>query len=130
MAQTIIPPQATTPPRPLERLLRAVFHYLRVVLACIFVVIGILGVILPVLPGTIWLIIATLIIGRESRLLRQGSVAGKRWLRRLAAHKNPVVGWVGSWSVAAQRDTSRSLRRVNWWLARMQASILRRVRRA
>lgn len=130
MAQRVIPAQATTPPRLVERLLKGFFHYLRVVLACIFVVIGILGVILPVLPGTIWLIIATLIIGRESRLLRKGSVAGKRWLRQLSAHRNPVVGWVGRWSVAAQRDTSRSLRRVNWGLARMQAALLRRVRRA
>src|SRR5215213_5193043 len=130
MAQTLTPPQATTPPRLLERLLRAIFHYLRVVIACIFIVIGILGVILPILPGTIWLIIASLIIGKESRLLRRASVAGKRWLRRLAAHERPGVRWLGRWSLLAQRDTSCRLRRVNWWLAGLQATLLRRVRRA
>ena len=129
MAQTVIPSQVTAPPRLLERLLRTVFHYLRVVIACVFIVVGILGVILPVLPGTIWLIIASLIVGKESRLLRRASVAGKRWLRRLADHEHAVVRRLGRWSLLAQRDTSCRLRRVNWWLAGVQVAVLRRVRR-
>ncbi len=130
MAQAASSPQATPPPRLLERLVSAFFHYLRLIIGCFFIVLGVLGVILPGFPGTVWLIIATLIIGKRSRSLRRVSVAGKRWLRGWAAHEQPVVRWLGRWAVAVQRDTSRRLRRVNWRLAAWQGSLRRRLARA
>jgi hypothetical protein len=130
MAQTITPPKSTTPPRLLDRLLGAFFHYLRLIIGCIFIVIGILGVILPVLPGTIWLIIASLIIGKRSRILRRASVAGKRWLRRWAALEQPIIRGLGRWSLGMQQDTSRSLRRINRWMADRQNALRRRLLRA
>jgi hypothetical protein len=120
----------TARPRLPERLLSAFFHYLRLVIGCIFIAIGILGVILPVLPGTIWLILASLIIGKRSRMLRRANVAGKRMLRGWRRHDHPLIRRLGRWSVAAQRDTSRRLRRIDRWLAERQSALRRRLLRA
>lgn len=130
MARTISPSTTSPPPRLLERALSAFFHYLRLIIGCIFIVIGILGVILPVLPGTIWLILASLIIGKRSRTLRRASVAGKRMLRRWTAHEREFVRRVGRWSVAAQQDTSRRLRRIDRWMAERENALRRRLLRA
>lgn len=130
MAQAASSRQITASPRLWERLVGGFFHYLRLIIGCIFIVIGILGIILPVLPGTIWLIIATLLIGKRSRVLRRASIVGKRWLRAWAAHDQPLVRRLGRWSVAAQRDTSCRLRRVNWRLAAWGDSLRRRLVRA
>jgi hypothetical protein len=130
MARTIVPAETSPPPRLVDRLLSAFFHYLRLIIGFIFIVIGILGVILPVLPGTIWLIIASLIIGKRSRMLRRASVAGKRGLRRWAAHPQPIIGGLGRWSLGMQHDTSRSLRRVNRWMGDRQNALRRRLLRA
>ena len=130
MAQTLPHTQSSARPRLFERLLGAVFHYMRLIIGCVFIVIGILGVILPVLPGTVWLVIASLIIGKRSRMLRRLSVTGKQLLRRWAEHDQRIIGWIGRWSVAAQRDTSRRLRRINFWFAAQQNSLRRRLLRA
>ena len=66
MARTLTTATTSPPPGLLDRALSAFFHYLRLIVGCIFIVIGILGVILPVLPGTIWLILASLIIAFNS----------------------------------------------------------------
>lgn len=110
--------------------MRGLSHYLRFIIASIFIVIGILGVILPVLPGTVWFIIASLIIGRRSLLLRRLSVAGKRMLRRWTKHRNGFVRWIGRWSVEMQCDTSRRLRRINGWIDRQVDGLRRRFVRA
>lgn len=130
MAQSLPHTQVGARPRLLERLLGAIFHYLRLVIGCVFIVIGILGVILPILPGTVWFVIASLIIGKRSRLLRRLSVSGKQMLRGWAGRDQRIVRWIGRWSVAAQRDTSRRLRRINFWFAAQQNNLRRRLLRA
>ncbi len=94
----------------------------RVILGCAFILLGILGVILPILPGMPWLIIGTLLIGRRSRLLRHVSVWGKLTLRRWAVLDRPIAGALGRWALQTQRDTSRRLRRIAWWWAERQES--------
>lgn len=130
MAQTASSQQSIPVPGVLPRILHLTSHYLRLVVGCVFIVVGILGVILPVLPGTIWFVVATLIIGKRSRLLRRLSVAGKRWLRRWAAHEHRAVSIFGGWSLAAQRDTSRRLRRINAWIDSRGRVLRRRLMRA
>jgi hypothetical protein len=105
-------------------------HSLRLLLGCGLIVVGILGVILPVLPGMPFLILGTLVIGRRSRLLRRASVGGKRALRRWAVHERPLVGRLGRWGLAAQRDSSRRLRHIVWWLRARRRATWQRLRDA
>ncbi len=109
-----------------RRWLRTTWHYvglwLRLTLGWFFIGLGVLGVILPILPGMPWLIIGTWLIGRRSRLFRKTGVAGKRFLRRWAAHERPVIGGLGRWALRTQREASRQRRRVSWWLAERLAA--------
>src|SRR5918997_505237 len=79
-----------------RRWLRTAWHYvglsLRLILGWFFIGLGVLGVILPILPGMPWLIIGTWLIGRRSRLFRLSGVAGERFLRRRAADQRGAVG--------------------------------------
>jgi hypothetical protein len=114
----------------LVRALALLAHSLRLLLGGGLIVVGILGVILPILPGMPFLILGTLVIGRRSRLLRQASVGGKQALRRWAAHERPLVSRLGRWGLAAQRDSSRRLRHIFWWVQTRQRAMRRRLRGA
>ena len=109
-----------------RRWLRTTWYYvglwLRLILGWFFIGLGVLGVILPILPGMPWLIIGTWLIGRRSRLFRKTGVAGKRFLRRWAAHQRPVIGGLGRWALRTQREASRQRRRVSWWLSEWLAA--------
>ena len=117
--------QIETSPAP-RRWLRTARSYvglwLRLTLGWFFIGLGVLGVILPILPGMPWLIIGTWLIGRRSRLFRLTGVASKRFLRRWAAHEGPVVGELGRWALRTQREASRQRRRLTWWLAERLAA--------
>lgn len=105
-------------------------HSLRLLIGGGLIVVGILGVVLPILPGMPFLILGTLVIGRRSRVFRRGSVAGKRFLQRWAAHERPWVARLGRWSLMAQRDSSRRLRHLRWWWQGRQRLLGQRLRRA
>ena len=105
----------TARPHLLRRVGRLLSHYARLILGVGFILLGIAGVILPVLPGTIWLIIGTLLIGKRSRLLRRMAVGSKLLLRRWAASERPLAGALGRWALRTQRDSSRQLRHAVWW---------------
>ena len=130
MANTASSWTIATSPGLLERCLRALSHYLRIAIGSVFILIGFLGIILPGLPATPFFLVASLVIGRRSRLLRRASISGKRSLRRWATHEHPTAKRVGGWSLTVQRDTSRRLRRINWWLATRQIALRRRFLRA
>lgn len=101
---------------------------LRLIIGTGLIGLGILGVVLPVLPGMPFLILGILTIGRRQRVFRQGSVAGKRLLKRWTAHHHPRVARIGRWSLAAQRKTSRQLRRMLWRWQRLQQTVQGRLR--
>ena len=104
------------------------FQSLRLLVGGILIFIGCLGVILPILPGMPFFILGSLVIGRRSRPFRQTSIAGKRFLKRWAAQQRPWLARTGRWSLLAQRDTSRRLRRLLWWWQGRQRQIVQRVR--
>src|SRR6476469_6305605 len=78
-------------PTPAARLGRALARTIRLAIGIVLIVIGILGVILPLLPATPFFLLATLVIGKESRLMRHFSIWGKRRLRRLACDERALV---------------------------------------
>lgn len=114
----------------LVRALALLAHSLRLLIGGGLITLGILGVILPILPGMPFLILGTLVIGRRSRLLRLASVGGKQALRRWAKHERPLVGNVGRWGLEAQRDSSRRLRHIFWWLHARRRALWQRLRQA
>ncbi len=114
----------------LLRALSLLIHSLRLLVGGGLIVVGILGVVLPILPGMPFLILGTLVIGRRSRIFRRGSVAGKRFLQRWAAHERPWVARLGRWSLLAQRDSSRRLRHLLWWWQGRQRLLSQRLRKA
>ena len=114
----------------LLRALVLLIHSLRLLVGGGLIVVGSLGVILPILPGMPFLILGSLLIGRRSRLFRRVGIVGKRALRRWAAHDRPLLARLGRWSLAAQRDSSRRLRHLMWWWQDCQQRVTRRLRGA
>ena len=112
----------------IRRGLALLIRSLRYLVGGTLIVIGILGVVLPILPGMPFLISGSLIIGRRSRPFRLASVAGKRFLKRWSAHERPWLARTGRWSLLAQRDSSRRLRRMLWWWQVRQRLLVQRVR--
>ncbi len=114
----------------LWRAISLLVHSVRLLIGGGLIMVGILGVVLPILPGMPFFILGTLVIGRRSRIFRQGSVAGKRFLQRWATHERPWVAHLGRWSLLAQRDTSRRLRHLLWWWQGRQRLLSQRLRKA
>ncbi|HEX5504078.1 MAG TPA: hypothetical protein VFW96_15740, partial [Thermomicrobiales bacterium] len=75
---------------------------------------GVLGVLLPILPGMPFLLLGAALLGRRDRALRWCSARGKLALRRWAALERPLVGAVGRWALRQQRQASRRRRRLAW----------------
>lgn len=104
--------------RPKSLLLGAwarVWPVLRPILGWSFIAIGLLGVLLPVIPGMPLLFPGIALVGRRTRLIRWSAVQIKRALRRWAPLRLPLIGPVGMWALRAQHQISRQRRRVAWW---------------
>jgi hypothetical protein len=76
-------------------------------------IIWVLGVILPIIPGWPALIIAIALLGRRDRVLRLIHLAGRRALRWMRRHPIPQVRPAGYWLsaryVAARRAITPSI---------------------
>ncbi|HEY1017078.1 MAG TPA: hypothetical protein VGE07_30470, partial [Herpetosiphonaceae bacterium] len=72
--------------------------------ACLFL--GVLGVILPVLQGVLFLVIGAALVGPRHPLIRRVRAGYKLLLRRLAGSPNRLVAWLGGAAQRAQRAMS------------------------
>ncbi len=86
--------------RPLElsvlmRILWRVWPIVRPIIGWLCIVIGILGIILPILQGIIFLVIGATLIGRRHRVVRWFRVRYKQLLRGWARSPNRLLGWIG-----------------------------------
>jgi hypothetical protein len=94
----------------------------RQVLGWFFIALGLLGMVLPVLQGVLFLVIGIALVGRRNIVIRHSRVALKRLLRRWAALPTPVIGRSGRVALRAQREFSRQARqlhrRYDAWVAR------------
>jgi hypothetical protein len=110
----------------MARVARVFWPIVRQVIGWIFLALAVLGAVLPVLPGILFLVIGIVLVGRRNIVIRRARVALKRGLRHWAAQPHPLVGRVGRVALRAQRETSRQARHLH---RRYDAWARRRFRR-
>jgi hypothetical protein len=94
---------------------RVVWPVLRQTLGWIFILLGLIGLVLPILQGVIFLVIGIALVGRRHRLVRWFSIHFKLFLRRWAALRTPLIGPLGRVAMRGQQEVSRQRRRLHWW---------------
>ena len=106
----------------LARTWRLFWPIMRQVLGWLFILLGLIGMVLPILQGVLFLVIGIALVGRRNIVIRRSSIAIKRGLRRWAALPHPLVGPSGRAALRAQREFSRRSRhahqRYHAWAAR------------
>ena len=94
---------------------RVAWPVIRQILGWIFILLGLLGLLLPVLQGVIFLVIGIALVGRRNVLIRRTTVLFKLLLRRWALLPTPLIGPLGRFALRAQQEISRQRRRLHWW---------------
>ena len=98
---------------------RVVWPVFRQVLGWLLILLGLVGLVLPVLQGVIFLVIGIALVGRRHPLIRYVSVYFKLFLRRWAAVQTPLIGPLGRMALRGQQEVSRQRRRLHfWWIER------------
>ncbi len=92
-----------------------VWRFMRPIIGWCCILLGVLGLLLPVLQGGIFLALGVLLVGRRNRLIRWVAVHIKLLLRQWASHTQPLVRIVGKVMLAGQQQMSRQRRRLMWW---------------
>jgi len=92
---------------------RLLWPIIRQVLGWMFILLGLLGLVLPVLQGVLFLAIGIALVGRRNWLIRRSTLLFKRFLRRWARVKTPLVGSAGRMVLRAQWKVSREGRRLH-----------------
>ena len=92
---------------------RLLWPIIRQVLGWMFILLGLLGLVLPVLQGVLLLVIGVALVGRRNWLIRRSMLVFKRFLRRWAAVRAPLVGGAGRIALRAQWKYSRESRHLH-----------------
>jgi hypothetical protein len=108
--------------------LLASWLFLKPVLGWFFIVIGLIGMPMPIVNGLIFLVIGITLVGHRNRQIRWSRVQIKLLLKYWANRKQPLLRWTGQLSRRSAQEISRQHRRLRWWQMERQAA--RRARRA
>ena len=86
--------------RPAERVLivRALWRswpVLRPIIGWVCIIMGVLGIILPILQGIVFLVVGAALIGPRHWLIRKARVSYRLLLRGMARSPRPAVRWLG-----------------------------------
>jgi hypothetical protein len=87
------------------------WRLLRPGLGWLCLAVGMLGMILPVLPGIPILLLGVALVGRRNRLLRWAGIQEKRLLRHWSRHPAPLMRGTGRWLLRQRRQIANQLRR-------------------
>lgn len=90
---------------------------MRQVLGWICIILGLLGLALPLLQGIPLLVLGIALVGRRHWLIRWAGVHIKLLLRRWALIQTPILGPIGRLALRVQQNISRQRRRLHWWYA-------------
>lgn len=94
---------------------RAAWPVVRQVIGWAAIILGLIGLVLPILQGVLLLVIGIALVGRRNWLIRYCSVHFKLFLRRWAKVQIPVIGPCGRLALRAQQQVSRQRRHLHWW---------------
>ncbi len=83
---------------------------MRPILGWFFIILGILGVILPILQGIIFLVLGAALIGRRHPLVRWVRGRYKLLIRRMSRSQQPQIRWIGRKSRMALDKLNRQMR--------------------
>jgi hypothetical protein len=98
---------------------RLAWPVVRQVIGWLCILLGLVGLVLPVLQGVIFLMIGIALVGRRHPLIRYVSVYFKLFLRRWAAVQTPAIRSLGRMALRGQQKVSRQRRRLHfWWIER------------
>ncbi len=90
-----------------------IWPLLRQILGWFFILLGLLGLVLPVLQGVLFLVIGVALVGRRNWLIRRSMLVFKRFLRRWASVRAPLIGAAGGIALRAQWKYSRESRHLH-----------------
>lgn len=99
----------------LRAALLAAWLVLKPVLGWFFIVIGLIGMPMPIVNGLIFLLIGLALVGPRNRVIRWSRVHLKLFLKEWSAHPAPLVGGVGRLARRSAQQISRQHRRLRWW---------------
>ncbi len=94
---------------------RYAWMILRPILGWFLILVGLVGIPLPIIHGTVFLIMGISLVGRRHIVIRWCRVQGKLFLRHWATLHYPVLRATGRLAVRVQRNFSRKTRRLMWW---------------
>ena len=97
----------------MARIWRRAWPVIRQVIGWFFIFLGLLGLVLPILQGVLFLVLGVALVGRRNWLIRRSALLLKRFLRRWAALPTPLIGRLGRLALAAQHEYSRQSRRLH-----------------
>ncbi|HMQ31705.1 MAG TPA: hypothetical protein PKD53_13345 [Chloroflexaceae bacterium] len=111
----------------LRSALLALWFVLKPVLGWLLIVIGLIGMPMPIMNGVIFLVIGLALVGHRNRLIRWSRVQIKLLLVWWSALDTPLVGPLGRLARRSAQTISRQHRRMRWWFmdrrARKQAAL-------
>lgn len=93
---------------------RYVWRAIRLPLAWLLIAVGVLGCILPIIPGVPFLVLGTAIVGRRTWIIRWTYVNFRVMLRLWARHPHPSIRGFGRFVHGAAQELSRQIRRFVW----------------
>lgn len=107
--------------------LLALWAVLKPVLGWLLIVVGLIGMPMPIMNGVIFLVIGLALVGQRNRVIRWSRVQIKLLLQWWAALDTPLVGPLGRLAQRSAQAISRQHRRMRWWFmerrARKQAAL-------
>lgn len=99
----------------LRGLLFAVWLVLRPTLGWLLIVLGLIGMPMPIVNGTIFLVLGLILVGPRNKVVRWSRVRIKLLLDRWAAMTHPLLRFSGRLARDSARQVSRQNRRLRWW---------------
>jgi hypothetical protein len=94
---------------------------LKPTLGWLLIVVGLIGMPMPIMNGVIFLVLGIALVGPRNRLIRWSRVNIKLLLTRWAALDTPVVGPLGRLALRSAQSLSRQNRRMRWWMLERKA---------
>ena len=99
----------------LRALLIGAWLLFKPVLGWLLIVVGLIGMPMPIMNGVIFLVLGIALVGPRNRLIRWSRVNIKLLLARWAALPTPVIGPLGRLANRSAQEISKQHRRLRWW---------------